>query len=252
MPLSHHKFFSKNSELYASARPRYPEELFNKLTTLCPDLERAWDCGTGTGQAASSLANYFERVDATDVSPEQIAQALVSERINYGVQPAETTNFPDDSFSLVTVAQALHWFDLKTFWPEVQRVLKPEGVFAAWAYSWFQISEEIDNIIKEKLLGKIGSYWAPQNRLVWNGYQTISFPFTEISPPSIAFTQAWNLDQLLSYLGTWSATRKYIEVQGDDGFKTLAEALGAVWGDQQRSRTIKMKFFLRVGRHEAH
>ena len=250
MPLKHQKFFSTNSALYASARPHYPEPLFKFLASLCPDLNRAWDCGTGSGQAAITMAKYFQEIEASDVSPEQISNALMQKRVNYSVQHAEATNFANDSFSLVTVAQALHWFDLQKFWPEVQRVLKPQGVFAAWAYSWFRISEEIDSVIKEKLLDKIEAYWAPQNHLAWNGYQTISFPFTEIKSPPIAFTQEWNLDQLLSYLGTWSATGNYIEAQGDDWFKTLAETLKIVWGNHQATRTITMDFYLRIGRHE--
>jgi ubiquinone/menaquinone biosynthesis C-methylase UbiE len=48
------------------------------------------------------------------------------------VQSAESTTFIDESFDAVCVAQALHWFDYELFWPEVQRVLKPSGVFAAW------------------------------------------------------------------------------------------------------------------------
>jgi len=134
--------------------------------------------------------------------------------------------------------------------PEMHRVLKPEGVFAAWAYSWFQVSVEIDTIIKQRLLDLIESYWAPQNRLAWNAYQTISFPFTEFIPPSISFNHEWNLDQLLSYLCTWSATRNYIEAQGDTWFKTFAEELSSVWGDRQNPRMVSMDFFLRVGRHE--
>ena len=250
MPLSQHNKFSTKSDLYASARPRYPEALFKYLMTLCPDLERAWDCGTGSGQAATSLGPYFQQVEATDVSPEQISHAHMTQGVTYTVQPAEATTFPADYFSLVTVAQALHWFDLEKFWPEVQRVLKPGGIFAAWTYSWFQVSPELDIIIKAELLNTLESYWAPQNRLVWHGYQTISFPFTELTPPEIVFCQAWNLVQLLSYLGTWSATKNYIAAQGDDGFNRLVKTLAQAWGDWQITRTVSMDFYLRVGRYE--
>lgn len=251
MPLHHHDYFNDKSDLYASARPRYPDELFEFLCSLCPDLDRAWDCATGSGQAALSLAARFRQVEATDVSPEQIRHAPAHEWIHYSVQVAEATDFPDDAFSLVTVAQALHWFDLDRFWPEVQRVLKPGGIFAAWAYTWLHVSDEIDQVIKTKLLDVIKSYWAPQNRLAWAGYRNVSFPFIEIQPPEIKLVLHWNIDQLLSYLGTWSATRRCIEENGDDFFAELAAALGQVWGSPEQQRAVAMIFHLRVGRQEA-
>lgn len=124
----------------------------------------AWDCATGSGQAAVSLARHFERVHATDVSENQIAHALEHERVSYSVEEAENPRFADASIDLVTVAQALHWFDYKKFWPAVKRVLKPDGVFAAWGYDWFAVTPEIDGIVQSTILDHIAGYWMPQNR----------------------------------------------------------------------------------------
>ena len=249
MTLHHREYFSDKSDLYASARPRYPDELFEFLCDQCPDLDRAWDCGTGSGQAAISLAKHFRQVEATDVSSQQIKNAASHRRIHYSVQPAERTNFPDNAFSLVTVAQALHWFTLEKFWQEVQRVLKPGGIFATWTYTWFHVSDEIDQIIKARLLDAIVGFWVPQNRLAWDGYRNVSFPFAEIPSPDIILAPQWNLDQLLSYLGTWSATRRYIEANGDGFFRELEVALGNVWGNHEKKRAISMEFHLKVGHH---
>jgi len=250
MPLHHHEYFSDKAPLYAAARPRYPDALFEFLCEQCSDLDCAWDCATGSGQTAWSLAHFFRQVEATDVSAEQIAQAVQHERIRYGVQPAEHTNFSNDTFSLVTVAQALHWFEFDAFWPEVQRVLKPGGLFAAWAYSWFHIGDEVDEIISELLLDKIAGFWAQQNRLAWDGYRDIPFPFTPVATPDIKFIPRWNLAELLSYVGTWSAVRRCDEAHGSACLTPLATALEQVWGPREEKKEVAMDFYLLAGRCE--
>lgn len=250
MTVNASSLFSKGSTQYAAARPRYPRELFEFIFSHSPDFTRAWDCGTGSGQAAVSLAERFSVVEATDVSPEQISNAPAHERVTYSVQPAEATSFPDACFSLVIVAQALHWFDFTRFWPEVHRVLKPGGLFAAWAYTWPHVNREIDQVISEKLLSVIESYWLPQNRLAWDGYSTISFPFSEQSTPQFAMRLKWNLDQFVAYLGTWSATRCCVEKTGPGFFAELSAALERVWGKRTSEREISMEFYCRAGRHE--
>ena len=123
--------FSKQSRLYSESRPRYPKELFEYLKTLAPSLELVWDCATGNGQAAVSLAEHFEKVIATDASPQQIDNVIEKENVEYLVAPAEEIYLEDETVDMVTVATALHWFDHSRFFPEVKRVLKPGGVLAA-------------------------------------------------------------------------------------------------------------------------
>ena len=246
-----HRLFSKGSEKYAASRPPYPSELFDFLSNTCPDRDIAWDCGTGSGQAAAGLATKFQFVEATDVSPEQISNAPGHKKIRYSVQAAESTSFARHHFSLVTVAQALHWFDHEKFWPEVHRVLKPGGIFAAWTYTWPHVTQEIDSIIKAGLLNVIESYWAPQNRLAWDGYANIHFPFQELPPPALTMKLNWNLDRLLSYLGTWSATRRCVEDIGTAFFEEFGKKLESAWGVREQARCVKMEFYCRVGRREA-
>lgn len=246
--MNHHRIFGRKSADYAEARPRYPKEIYEYLVSVCQKHERAWDTACGNGQAAVDLANYFERVEATDISEGQVAQALQHPKVNYSVQPSEETNFDDDQFDLVCVAQALHWFDYDAFWPEVKRVLKPEGVFAAWGYSWFSIDDRIDEIIQDTFLNTIEPYWAWQNKLLWEKYQTILFPFERLETPNIEMKMDWNLHQLFAYLRSWSATSLCIEEIGEQFIAEAFFAVQSAWGEPGVKKPIEIDFCMLVGR----
>ncbi len=241
--------FSDTSDLYAAARPQYPQELYEFLASCINTKEKVWDCGAGNGQASIALAEYFREVYATDVSKSQIANAIHKNNVFYSVQPAEKTNFPNAYFDTVTVAQALHWFDIERFWFEVKRVLKKGGIFSAWCYSWLSVSSKIDLVIKEGILDFIEPYWSPRIQLIHNGYRNIDFPFEPIPVPPIEMKISWNLSELLAYMHTWSATRQYMQQQGTEFFESLSDSLLPVWGNPEQKKEVKMNFHLIVGRN---
>src|SRR5688572_32236344 len=138
--------FSKQSGQYAQYRPQYPDEIYAYLASITVGHSLAWDCGTGNGQAAIGLARYFDKVYATDASAEQIALAYANDKVDYRVEPAEQVSLGASSVDLVTVAVAIHWFNFDEFYREVKRVLKPDGIIAAWTYSLTEISPEIDQL----------------------------------------------------------------------------------------------------------
>lgn len=241
--------FSQGSDRYAAARPRYPQELYQFLSSVANQHDRVWDCGAGNGQAAIGLAEFFREVLATDVSEQQIAHALPSEKVQYSVQPAEATNFPNHFFDMVVVAQALHWFDFDRFWLEVKRVLKPEGIFAVWGYDWFAIEPDIDRIIQDDVRGVIHPFWSPRLQYLWNGYQDIHFPFEPIETPVMKMQVNWQLANLLDYISTWSGIRKCIEHQGQGFLEIANDKLTKAWGDPLQLKTATMRFHLVVGRN---
>lgn len=241
--------FSTVSDHYARSRPTYPPELFAWLAEQCRERDLAWDCGAGSGQASAALADFFTKVVATDASAGQIAQAQPHPRIDYRQARAEASGLESASVDLVTVAQALHWFDPEPFHAEVRRVLKPGGVVAAWCYGVLRVEgEAVNDLAWDFYANQVGPHWPPERRLVENGYRDLSFPFQGIEPPAFAITVAWNLEQLLGYFASWSATARYRQVHGVDPVERLVPGLRAVWGDPERSRRVTWPISLRVGR----
>src|SRR5688572_31614578 len=186
---------SQGSREYAQARPTYPDELFRRVAECSPSRDAAWDCATGSGQAALGLARHFARVEATDASAEQIANATAAPNVAYSVQPAEATSFASASFDAVCVAQAVHWFDVERFYAEVKRVLRPRGVLLLTAYGWSSVSAEVDKVVKSAVLPAIQPHWSPQNQLVVDGYRDLPFPFERIEFEPLAIEVAWTLGQ---------------------------------------------------------
>ena len=81
--------FASAATDYAAFRPRYPAALFAALAECAPGRHLAWDCATGSGQAAIGLAEHFEQVVATDASAAQLSAALAHARVRYREAPAD-------------------------------------------------------------------------------------------------------------------------------------------------------------------
>ena len=244
--------FSGNSADYAAYRPSYPPELFSWLAAQCRDHELAWDCATGSGQAALALAPHFRKVVATDASADQIAQARPHGGVDYRVAPAEGSGLPTASVDLVSVAQALHWFDLAAFHAEVKRVLKPDGALAVWCYEGLQVEPALDAVIEDFYGRQLDAFWPPERRHVEAGYRDLAFPFAEASVPHFSMGAAWNLDQLMGYFATWSAVKAYRRETGQDPLPELLERLAAPWlasgVSLATAKNIKWPLSVRFGR----
>jgi SAM-dependent methyltransferase len=241
--------FSRQAADYAKFRPRYPQELFNYLETIAPSRQLAWDCGTGNGQAAVRLASVFGRVIATDASEKQIANAEPHEHVEYRVAPAENCDIDSGTIDLIMVAQALHWFDLARFYAEARRVLKPNGVLAASGYNLLHIDPAIDKVVNRYYFEVVGPFWPPERKLV-EQFADLPFPFYEIDPPEFEMTAQWNLDHLVGYLGTWSATQWFIAAKGSEPLEQITDDLRNAWGDPQQMRKVIWPLTLRLGVQE--
>lgn len=240
--------FSKQADIYAKYRPNYPKDLFDFILSHVKNKQTAWDCGTGNGQTAKELAMHFENIFATDISQKQIDKAHSAPNIFYSVQPAEQTNFQGNTFDLITVSQALHWFRFDKFYNEVKRVAKSGAWIAVWTYTLLNISPEIDIIITDFYKNTLGQYWDKERKYVDEGYATIPFPFKEIKTPVFKMLFEWTLPELEGFLNTWSALQKFIAINEINPVKEVIEKIRPIMKAEKMN--IVFPVHLRMGQIE--
>jgi len=223
--------FSLESEQYALYRPTYPNELIELIVSLSPNLFFAWDVACGNGQLTFELSNYFEQVIGTDISQEQLENAQKNDNILYKVESSSLSSIGNSNIDLITVAQAIHWFEFDTFYSEVKRVAKPNAIIAIIGYELLSISKEIDECVFDFYSNKLNDYWDERRRYIDEQYSTIPFPFEEVKIPQYNCKMRWNRDELIGYLSTWSAVKKYKQKNGIDPILELKEQIYRLWNE---------------------
>jgi|SRR5688572_16814352 SAM-dependent methyltransferase len=247
--MSNAALFTSVARAYATFRPGYPPELFAWLAGAASSLDAVWDCGCGSGQASVPLAGHFQVVHATDVAAEQIAAAKPHPRVRYSVAPAEASGLPGGSVDLVTVAQALHWFDVEAFYAEARRVARPGALIAIWTYPRPRFADaNLDRVFLDFYTDVVGPYWPPERRHVEANYTTLPFPFREMGHPQFGFDFDWTLEQVIGYVSSWSATARYRAALETDPAPLLQESLGAIWPGMGATARLRMPLALRVAR----
>ncbi len=238
--------FSGHADLYAQYRIDYPDELYAFIMADVPDKQTAWDCATGNGQVAAALADRFTQVEATDISETQLILATQRPNIHYQVSRAEQTPFADQTFDLITVGQAVHWFDVPAFHREVRRVAKPGAVLAEWGYGLVQLSDELNPPVLDFYRNRIGPYWDPQRSHIDNRYADLAFPFADVRTATFMVNRTWSLERFLNYLRTWSAVRQYMFENEEDPVSDFGDRIRPTWGDGEQ--TLRFPVFCRAGK----
>lgn len=260
------ELFRKVAKKYAEARPTYPPELFQFISSKTPHHDLVWDVGTGSGQAAVSLAELYKEVVATDTSPEQLAFAPKLPNIRYVRTPAAVSLdglqrdvAPPSTVDLITVAQALHWFHLPTFYAQARNLLRgPHGVLAAWCYTVPRVNAAVDSILG-RVYTEAGPFWAPERRTVEDELRNIDFPFDPVDgeehtgPFEFSAESKMDLEAYLTYIRSWSAYQtareKGLELLSDGVISDLERAWG---GDGAAVKVLRYPIFLRIGKVRAH
>lgn len=241
-------WFEQGGRAYARFRPEYPQRLASFLAAAAPDQRLAVDVGCGNGQLTQLLAPYFDQVVGLDPSADQIANTIPNERIDYRCAPAERLPLPDAGASLISAAQAAHWFDLTAFYGEVRRVAVPGAVVALISYGVLNLEPALDARFQTFYRDEVGPYWPAERKLVDSGYATLPFPFEELARPSLDIRVEWHLYEFLGYVSTWSAVRSAKEAGRDDLLTAFANDIGAAWGDPDRRRPVRWPINMRIGR----
>ena len=214
--------FSTISARYAAYRPHYPPALVELLAAAAPARHLAWDAGCGTGQLSGALATRFDQVIATDPSQAQLAEATRVPRVSYRCEPAEASTLEPASCDLVAAAQAAHWFAWPRFVAEVGRVARPGALAALVSYG---VPAFADDAPLRAFREVIAGYWPPGREHVENGYRDLRWPWPAVAAPAMDLVETWSREELLGYVGTWSATVKLVAAQGTAAVEALAAAL---------------------------
>lgn len=170
-----------------------------------------------------------------------------SARVSVAVEPGERTALPDASVQLIAVAQALHWFDRRTFFAECERVLAPGGMLAAWGYGDFLAPEGMEDAVAA-FRATIDTHWPPERVLVDGEYADFDWPFPAEAAPRLALETHWTLPHFLRYLASMSAVGRCRAETGEDPVARHAPSLAAAWGDPDEVRAIQWPLFLHLRR----
>ena len=228
--------FSQQADLYSKYRPVYPAELYKFLFRYVQGRESALDCATGNGQVARVLADHFQKVCAIDISNSQLSHAVQKSNIEYSVSRSEKTPFADNSFDLITVAQAFHWFDGPAFWKEATRVSRPGAIVAIWVYDISSGKSPLEAILRRWNFDALGPYWEAERQHIYSFYRDLSFEFERIPAPEFQINVDWSREELIGHLGTWSALQKMKQQVGDEPFRHVVEEIKSVWDNGDRKR----------------
>lgn len=238
--------FSGHAKDYAAFRPVYPKALYDFIYQFVERFDNAWDCGTGNGQVATVLANTFVNVHASDLSARQLANATLAPNIHYHHSGVEHTTFGDNTFDLITIGQAIHWFDRALFYKEVNRVGKNKAIIAAFGYNPVRFSQPFDEALNRFYFDVIYPYWDAERKVVEDQYRTISFPFEEIETPVFKIELDWSIRDLHGYITTWSAVQNFIKKKGFNPVDEFVKEVKPLWTKDKES--VYFPVFLRLGR----
>jgi SAM-dependent methyltransferase len=244
MPMNH---FTTHNKSYALYRPSYPAELLTAITAQMKSTRMAVDVGCGTGQLSVSLSGYFDQVIAVDSSEGQLQNARLLNNVEYRMGSAEKLPVASQSADLIVAAQAAHWFDLEAFYFECQRVARADAVIALVGYGLPVLSGIPNSLFQKTYWQDLADDWPVARRHVESGYSDLYFPFEQIEVNEFTNTKQVNMQQLLGYVSTWSATKS--KCRGTPDFLIqLERKLSRLWGAPDTVRDLQWPIFCRLGR----
>ena len=133
----HKNFWDKNADRYDRFM-RKDRAAYDEMYALIRPLVRhktVLEIATGTGLIAKHIVNAAAHIEATDASPEMIAEAKRDNRsakLHFSVQDMFRLPYANQSFDVVIVSNALHIVPQpEKALQEIKRVLKDDGTLIA-------------------------------------------------------------------------------------------------------------------------
>ncbi|XP_064096369.1 putative methyltransferase DDB_G0268948 [Macrobrachium nipponense] len=252
-------------------RPSPPDSLIKKIISSVSEkrpspLQLCVDVGCGSGQSTEQLATSFERVIGVDVSPDQLelrpgAEILLRIFLT-GTQAhregsAYSIPVDNNSVDLVSVCAAVHWFDMKPFYAEVDRVLQPGGILACYSYHGCSPVYQGQSFRKEfiEIWDRLNEYWSEGHNHLRTDYSELPQLYSEdFLLRGFSVEQDVSLDAVIGYISSWSALSKKREKEGDEAADRFVQdsrnRLLSAMGTQESNPPMKRRYdyFLRFWR----
>ena len=234
--------FSGRVASYKRYRPGYPAEIVDLLRRDCALSSDATiaDVAAGTGLltevflAAGFTVTAVEPNDEMRAACSELEQQYPKFRCVAGT--AEATGLPDDSIDLITVAQAMHWFDLDRTRAEFARILKPGG-WCAVLYNNRRLSGDAFHEAYEQFLLDFGiDYKAVKEAHVGRKRLAQFFAPSPMKCESLLNAQPLTLDALQGRV----LSSSYIPQPGHLRFPDMQAALEKLFADHARDGAVIM------------
>lgn len=232
--------FTNKATKYSNYRPKYPEELIDFLieSTNLQSNSVVVDIGCGTGILTKQLLNRGIKTIGVEPNIEMYNQAK-KDLQGYNCQiinaSAENTQLDDNIASLITVAQALHWFDLSKFICEYNRLLGNDGQVAIL----YNNMNKSDIAVGEFL--DVHRTLCPLYRGFSKGINNHEDIYTEMFGQNGFITKAFENNQVLNYeeyMGYVESLSYSLEPK-DENYQKYKKALSEIFDTYSNSGRIE-------------
>lgn len=236
--------FTGRVESYRRYRPGYPREIVERLRLECglrDDAEIA-DVAAGTGLLAEIFLAAGFAVTAVEPNDEMRAACASLEgeypKLRCVAATAEATGLPDGSVDLITVAQAMHWFDLEKTRAEFARILKPGG-WCAVIYNDRRMGGDAFHDGYERLLREFGvDYVKVQRSHVHEEKLREFFAPGEMRRAVFANRQRFDLAGLEGRV----LSSSYMPQAGDGRFAEMRGEMERLFAENARDGMVTMEY----------
>ena len=165
----------------------------------------ALDVACGTGHSSVALTEIASRVVGADPSAEMLDQAPRNDRVEYVEAAAEDLPFDAESFDLVTVSSAFHWFDRASFLSEAGRVLRASGwlvVYENYFIGRMKDDAGFEPWFRDHYLIRYPT--PPRNRTPFTDEEAWSYGFRFAEREEYTNSILFSVEELAGYLETQS------------------------------------------------
>ncbi|KAF8587861.1 S-adenosyl-L-methionine-dependent methyltransferase [Ramaria rubella] len=216
-------YIPQQAQQYAENRPAYPQVLYEHIFAEHARgggrFEFVVDVGCGPGRATRDLAQAFEHAIGLDPGQEMLnvargrgSKTKSGEDIRFEVCEAEhiadAPGVPVGKVDMITAATAAHWFDMKKFWPQAAKLLRPGGTVAFWTNGSYFAHPDMPYAVEVREIQRhfedvLAPYMQPGNLIAHGLYDNLELPWTA-DPAQTAFPQDlfcrfnWDRDGVLS------------------------------------------------------